>query len=76
MVLKANYRLRRFKPSDLEGVIQINRECLPENYTTLFFMNLYKRFPKTFIIAETSREILMIKKEVFCHEVKKNFGQI
>jgi ribosomal-protein-alanine N-acetyltransferase len=58
MVLKTNYRLRRFKPSDLEGVIRINRECLPENYTTLFFMNLYKRFPETFIIAETNGEIV------------------
>jgi ribosomal-protein-alanine N-acetyltransferase len=58
MVLKANYRLRRFKPSDLDGVIQINRESLPENYTTLFFMNLYKRFPETFIVAETNGEIV------------------
>jgi ribosomal-protein-alanine N-acetyltransferase len=58
MILKANHRLRKFKPSDLEGVIRINRECLPENYTTLFFMNLYKRFPETFIIAETDREIV------------------
>ena len=58
MVLKANYRLRRFKPSDLEGVIRINRESLPENYTTLFFMNLYKRFPETFIVAETNGEIV------------------
>jgi ribosomal-protein-alanine N-acetyltransferase len=58
MVLMANYRFRRFKPSDLEGVIRINRDCLPENYTTLFFMNLYKRFPETFIIAETSGEIV------------------
>jgi len=58
MVLKTNYRLRQFKPSDLEGVIRVNRECLPENYTTLFFMNLYKRFPKTFIVAETNGEIV------------------
>jgi ribosomal-protein-alanine N-acetyltransferase len=58
MVLEINYKLRRFKPSDLEGVIQINRECLPENYTTLFFMNLYKRFPETFIVAEANKEIV------------------
>ncbi len=58
MVLMANYRLRRFKPSDLKGVIRINRECLPENYTTLFFMNLYKRFPETFIVAEANGEIV------------------
>ena len=57
MVLKANYKLRLFKPSDLEAVIRINRECLPENYTTLFFMNLHKRFPETFIVAETNGKI-------------------
>lgn len=58
MVLEVNYKLRRFKPSDLEGVIRINRESLPENYTALFFMNLYKRFPETFIVAEVNREIV------------------
>jgi ribosomal-protein-alanine N-acetyltransferase len=58
MVLEVNYKLRPFKPSDLEGVIRINRESLPENYTALFFMNLYKRFPETFIVAEANREIV------------------
>jgi ribosomal-protein-alanine N-acetyltransferase len=58
MVLEVNYTVRRFKPSDLDGVIRINRECLPENYSTLFFMNLYKRFPETFIVAEVNREIV------------------
>lgn len=58
MVLEINYNVRRFKPSDLDGVIRINRECLPENYSTLFFMNLYKRFPETFIVAEINREIV------------------
>jgi [ribosomal protein S18]-alanine N-acetyltransferase len=58
MVLEINYNVRRFQPSDLDGVIRINRECLPENYSTLFFMNLYKRFPETFIVAEINREIV------------------
>jgi ribosomal-protein-alanine N-acetyltransferase len=58
MVLEVNYKFRRFKPSDLEGVMRINRECLPENYTPLFFMNLYKRFPATFIVAEVNREVV------------------
>ncbi|MBT8171443.1 ribosomal protein S18-alanine N-acetyltransferase [Candidatus Bathyarchaeota archaeon] len=58
MVMEVNYNLRQFEPSDLDGVIQINRECLPENYSTGFFMNLYKRFPKTFIVAELKNEII------------------
>ena len=57
MVLEVNYQLRLFMPSDLDGVIRINRECLPENYTTLFFMNLHKRFPETFIVAETNGKV-------------------
>jgi ribosomal-protein-alanine N-acetyltransferase len=56
MVLKTNFRLRQFKLSDMDEVIRINRICLPENYTTLFFMNLFRRFPKTFIIAENNGE--------------------
>lgn len=58
MVLEFEYKFRRFMPSDLEGVIRINRECLPENYTTYFFMNLYKRYPETFIIAEANNEVV------------------
>lgn len=56
MVLKTNYRIRQFNLSDLDEVIRINRICLPENYTTLFFMNLFRRFPKTFIVAKNDGE--------------------
>jgi ribosomal-protein-alanine N-acetyltransferase len=58
MVLELNFKFRPFTPSDLEGVIRINRECLPENYTTFFFIDLYKRYPKTFIVAEVNGEIV------------------
>ena len=50
--------MRRFKPSDLEQVMHINRVCLPENYTTFFFMDLYQRFPETFIVAEEDGEVV------------------
>jgi len=52
------FTLRRFNPSDLERVTHINRMCLPENYTTFFFMDLYKRFPETFIVAEENGEVV------------------
>jgi [ribosomal protein S18]-alanine N-acetyltransferase len=58
MVLEVNYNFRPFKPADLEDVIQINRNCLPENYTPLFFMNLYKRYPDTFFVAEFNKELI------------------
>ena len=52
------FTLRRFRPSDLERVMYINRVCLPENYTTFFFMDLYQRFPETFIVAEEDGEVV------------------
>jgi ribosomal-protein-alanine N-acetyltransferase len=58
VVLEIKYKFRRFKPSDLEGVMKINRECLPENYTAHFFINLYKRYPETFIVAEINNEVV------------------
>ncbi len=38
--------------------MHINRVCLPENYTTFFFMNLYQRFPETFIVAEENGDVV------------------
>lgn len=38
--------------------MHINRVCLPENYTPFFFMNLYQRFPETFIVAEENGDVM------------------
>ncbi len=51
------FRLRKFKPDDLQAVMQINRETLPENYSDYFFMDLYERFPETFIVAELDGKV-------------------
>lgn len=56
--MQATFTLRRFKPSDLERVMQINQVCLPENYTPFFFMDLHKRFPETFIVAVENEEVV------------------
>ena len=56
--MQTAFTLRLFTPSDLDRVIQINRMCLPENYTPLFFMNLHERFPRTFIVAEENNEVI------------------
>ncbi len=50
--------MRPFKPADLQQVNDINRRCLPENYTSYFFLDLYERFPRTFIVAEENEQIL------------------
>jgi len=51
-------KLRKFTPDDLQSVVQINRVCLPENYTDFFFLDLHERFPETFIVAEENGRIV------------------
>lgn len=46
------FRVRGFRSDDLDRVMDINVECLPENYSTFFYKDLYRRFPETFIVAE------------------------
>jgi ribosomal-protein-alanine N-acetyltransferase len=56
--LQQTFRLRKFALTDLQTVMEINRLSLPENYTDSFFVDLYKRFPETFIVAEEDGEIV------------------
>lgn len=51
------YKLRKFTMDDLESVTKINQICLPENYTDIFFIDLSRRFPETFIVAEEDAKI-------------------
>lgn len=44
--------------NDLQSVMHINRLCLPENYTDYFFIDLYQRFPETFIVAEENGKVV------------------
>jgi ribosomal-protein-alanine N-acetyltransferase len=56
--MQQTFKLRKFKPDDLQSVMQINRVCLPENYMDFFFIDLYQRFPETFIVAEENEKIV------------------
>jgi ribosomal-protein-alanine N-acetyltransferase len=56
--MQQTFKLRKFKPDDLQSVIRINRYCLPENYMDFFFMDLHQRFPETFIVAEQDGKIV------------------
>ncbi|RLF17370.1 MAG: ribosomal-protein-alanine N-acetyltransferase [Thermoprotei archaeon] len=51
-------KIRRFRPEDLDEVIKINRENLPENYPPAFFMEHYYRFPKAFLVAELNNQLV------------------
>ena len=57
--MQETFKLRKFAPDDLQSVMQINRVCLPENYTDFFFVDLHQRFPETFIVAtdETGKAV-------------------
>lgn len=56
--MQSPFILRKFVPDDLQGVMQVNRVCLPENYTDFFFIDLHQRFPETFIVAENDGKLL------------------
>lgn len=55
--MQQTFTLRKFVPDDLQTVMQINRVCLPENYTDFFFVDLHQRFPETFIVAEEEGKV-------------------
>lgn len=52
------FKIREFKPEDLERVIWINKTCLPENYSASFFMHHHYAHPKSFLVAEVNGEIV------------------
>ncbi|MBN2335024.1 GNAT family N-acetyltransferase [Candidatus Bathyarchaeota archaeon] len=37
--------------------MQINTACLPENYSTYFYRDLYQKYPDTFMVAEADGAI-------------------
>jgi [ribosomal protein S18]-alanine N-acetyltransferase len=57
-MMQETFKLRKFEPDDLQDVMRVNRICLPENYTDMFFMDLHERFPQTFIVAEQDHELV------------------
>ncbi|MCW3994377.1 MAG: ribosomal protein S18-alanine N-acetyltransferase [Candidatus Bathyarchaeota archaeon] len=56
--MQQTFKLRKFNINDLERITYINRTCLPENYSDYFFLDLHRRFPETFIVAEENGEVV------------------
>jgi ribosomal-protein-alanine N-acetyltransferase len=52
------FNLRQFSLPDLRRIVEINNACLPENYSDHFFIDLYRRFPETFLVAEENNKII------------------
>ena len=50
--------IQQFQLIDLDQVIEINRECLPENYPERFFRTIYSEFPSGFIVAKIGEHVI------------------
>lgn len=57
--MQPEYRIRPFRPEDLKAVERINKVFLPENYPSYFFLENYRRFPNSFLVAETEEGIVV-----------------
>jgi len=68
----AGFNIRVFTTDDLERVMHINKTCLPENYTTYFYRDLYQRYPETFLVAESDGEI---QGYILCR-IEKGFSKV
>lgn len=66
------FNIRVFTTDDLERVMHINKTCLPENYTTYFYRDLYQRYPETFLVAEVDGEV---QGYVLCR-IEKGFSKV
>jgi ribosomal-protein-alanine N-acetyltransferase len=53
----SSFTIRVFRINDIERVMYINSRCLPENYSSYFFRDLYSKYPQTFLVAEVGGKI-------------------
>ncbi|MCX8168795.1 MAG: ribosomal protein S18-alanine N-acetyltransferase [Candidatus Methanomethylicia archaeon] len=57
-MIKTKYVIREVALKEIPKVMEINRKCLPENYTQSFFLQHYKKFPKAFLVADVNNEVV------------------
>ena len=50
--------IRRFELKDLDQVMEINRQTLPENYPERFFRTIYAELPSSFLICEVDGKVI------------------
>ena len=50
--------LRKFSSKDLEKVMLVNQECLPENYAPSFFLDISKNCPDAFLVAQINGDLV------------------
>ena len=52
------YQVRRCEREDVQAVIDINAETLPEHYSDYFYFEILAEFPETFLVAELGGDIV------------------
>lgn len=52
------FTIRGFEQNDLDGVMEINRTCLPENYSASFFLDVHAKFPEGFLVAVNDNTVV------------------
>jgi len=53
-----DYQIRRCEREDVQTVIDINMETLPEHYSDYFYYEILAEFPETFLVAEMEGTIV------------------
>ena len=53
-----DYQIRRAEREDVQAVIDINMETLPEHYSDYFYYEILAEFPETFLVAEIGGTIV------------------
>ncbi len=53
-----DYQVRRCEREDVQAVININAETLPEHYSDYFYYEILAEFPDTFLVAEIDGAII------------------
>jgi len=50
-------KIRRFKLSDLEKIIEIEKNSFPQPWSKAYFKKIYKEHPNDFMVAELSGKV-------------------
>jgi len=51
------FTVRTFRTDEIQRVMHINTVCLPENYSSFFYRDLYQKYPEAFLVAEADSDV-------------------
>ena len=58
MTEQSSLIIRKFELEDLDQVMEINKQTLPENYPESFFRTIYAGLPSSFLICEVDGKVI------------------